>query len=628
MDSDSDEEFLSTQPVFSARQTKVAEREKIRMAKFLGACVAESDRVHELDKRVSQIKNTHDIDLDDEELCQRVLTQQEAALQSNSREAHWDAVDGSDDIDPEGVWDRSHRKALAQAFDTDRSSCLGRREIIKGMDPKRAKNLVNVFLSIGEATKELTTILAQLEEDSSLNTIQITALVTRFRAVLEINELATFLRCDALSRLLRKQNSTLPFSLIKWLVRVAFSAGMDDLLCDLGDAVLHCLLTLYPEGRLRPTPLVSFEAFCSALECWVETRLIHSRTSMAVSNCSINKESRKNLNGLRHLLILWNSTLSTTATSSVRAQSATTGMVALALLSIDLHIRSPTRDFDLQAPLQQAVERILNLVSSAAEKGQVNLIKWMWITTKAIISGLENLGPGLKGADDSDDREAWLCRSAVVCSVPPAQGVDQPCGLYKVIVGLQALDSCLNFSGRFPNYIESIAKCIGNQELLKEVEGSVSWKALVAPYAALIEMERQEHILIMDGPRCLAIAECMFATFQAGSSLIGRFVVEDESFEFHPRHAELILHVLDLMDPAYLSLSKRMSSLNNNPFFRRVDFCLSYSRQMYQRVVREAALAIVEEHEKVETHTTMTTFFQTKATTSPVEGYVDGSSNG
>jgi hypothetical protein len=101
MDSDSDEDFLSTQPVFSARQTKVAEREKIRMAKFLGACVAESDRVHELDKRVSQIKNTHDIDLDDEELCQRVLTQQEAALQSNSREAHWDAVDGSDDIDPE-----------------------------------------------------------------------------------------------------------------------------------------------------------------------------------------------------------------------------------------------------------------------------------------------------------------------------------------------------------------------------------------------------------------------------------------------------------------------------------------------------------------------------------------------
>lgn len=132
----------------------------------------------------------------------------------------------------------------------------------------------------------------------------------------------------------------------------------------------------------------------------------------------------------------------------------------------------------------------------------------------------------------------------------------------------------------------------------------------------------------MDGPRCLAIAECMFATFQAGSSLIGRFVVEDESFEFHPRHAELILHVLDLMDPAYLSLSKRMSSLNNNPFFRRVDFCLSYSRQMYQRVVREAALAIVEEHEKVETQTTMTTFFQTKATTSPVEGYVDGSPNG
>jgi hypothetical protein len=623
MDSDSDDDLLLSAPTFKVtKKSRAQDKNRANEIKMLTSMLKDSDREHASFTRMTQFKREVDEDdMDDDELRAQVL--QVAQKSAVSRQETFDAMEGimKDDIgdDGDGAMDRGRRRELMQAFDTDRSTCLGARHVVY-FDSKRVasggggtdstssnKNGDNNGITIefyhthAEAMQALEQILETMENGMDIDVTHkgLQALVQSMRVAVQERVLHHLLEQDRLVRLLDKHNvDQLPLELTNWLYCLVQSADLESRsLGTLAAAALQTLMSLLRKKRLCHaflTETASLESLGASLECWVASDL--SRNQSNSTDTSTTEKARTNVAGLDHLLQFWEHVAMSPehrCTIECRLDTVTRCIVALAHLGLDPAVTSSKVCINLRRALQRIVFSLLEMVAAKQDVlfgTKKDHDQWMKTTAKAVLRDLSDLGPGDKGTEDKDDNKAWLCHSLTVrlfSSGDSNDGPNQPSSQFKAILSIQALEICLGVRD-MTEQVRSILDETGNLSILGQVESSLGWLSVASTYAALVEVDMSDDDIVMDGPRCLATVECSFAAFQAGMLLLSSSGWGSAAEYGDEEQAGAIARMVGLLELQCQQLCKRVAPMANSPHFRRVDYNLICCRQQY-RFMKERA---------------------------------------
>jgi hypothetical protein len=613
-DSDSDDDLLLLAPTFKVTK-KAQAQDRNRVNDMLTSMLKDSDHEHASFSRITQLRRELDKDdIDDDELQAQVLQVTQKAVVS--RQETIDTMEGiiEDDVGDDGVMDRGCRRELMQAFDTDRSTCLGARRIIS-FDTKRSttsnKNGDSIDISVefyhthAEAMQALVHILDIMDNgmdtDADASHKALLALVQSMRGTVQKRVFQHLLEQDRLVRLMDKHNvNQLPLELANWLYRLVQSADLESRsLGTLAAAGLRTLVSLLHQKRLCNVFLaetVSLESLSTSLECWVPSDLSRKQSNSMDTRVSTTEKARTNVAGLDHLLQFGeHAVVSPTylCTIECRLDVITGFIVALAHLGLDPAVTSSKVCINLRQALQRINSSLLGMVAAKREVlfGTENdHVQWMKTTAKAVLRAISGLGPGDKGTEDKDDAKAWLCHSFTVrlfSSVDSNNELSQPSIQFKAILSMQALEICLGV-GDMTEQVRRVLNETSNQSILGQVESSLGWLSVVATYAALLEVEMSDEDIVRDGPRCLATVESSFAAFQAGMLLLSSSGWGSAAEYGDEDQAGAISRMVGLLELKCQQLCKRVAPMANNPHFRRVDYNLICCRQQY-RFMKERA---------------------------------------
>jgi hypothetical protein len=638
MDSDSDDDLLLSAPTFKVtKKSRAQDKNRANEIKMLTSMLKDSDRQHASFTRMTQFKREVDEDdMDDDEL--RAQVAQVAQKTSVSRQETFDAMEGimEDDVGDEGdgVMDRGRRRELMQAFDTDRSTCLGARHVV-AFDSKRVasggagstasnKNDDNIGIAIefyhthAEAMQALEQILETMENGMDTDADAsphkgLLALVQSMRITVQERVLHLLLERHRLVRLLDKHSvDQLPLELTNWLYRLVQSAGLESRsIGTLAAAALRTLVSLLHQKRLCHaflTETVSLECLGATLECWVASDL-SQKQSNSTGASSTTEKARTNVAGLDHLLQFWEHVAMShvyRCTIGCRTDAVTGCIVSLAHLGLDPAVTSSKVCIDLRRALQRIISSLLEMVAAKQDVlfGTKNdHVQWMKTTAKAALRDLSSLGPGDKGTEDKDDNKAWLCHSLTVgffSSLDSNDEPSQPLSQFKAILSMQALEICLGVED-MTEQVRSVLDETGNLSILGQAESSLGWLSVAATYAALMEVEMSDEDIVMNGPRCLATVECSFAAFQAGMLLLSSSGWGSAAEYGDEDQAGAIAHIVGLLELQCQQLCKRVAPMANNPHFRRVDYNLICCRQQFRFMKERASrLSGIGERESIQ----------------------------
>jgi hypothetical protein len=635
MDSDSDDELLLSAPTFKVtRKSRTQDKNRANLMKMLKSMLKDSDRELASFIRREQFRREQDMDeddMDDDELrAQVLLVAQKPAV---SRQETFDAMEGimEDDTgdDGDGAMDRGRRTELMQAFDTDRSTCLGARRVVyfdsKRVAAKCNKKGDNNGISIEfyhthtEAMQALEQILEtmaiEMDTDVDLDTAHegLQALVQMMRVTVQERVLHHLLEQDRLVRLLDKHSvDQLPLELTSWLYCLVQSADLESRsLGTLAAAALQTLMSLLRKKRLCDTfftETASLESLAASLECWVPSGLSRKQSKNTDTDTSTTEKACTNVAGLDHLLEFWGHVVMNPkyycTIEECRLDDVTKCIVALAYLGLDPAVTS----FEICVNLRRALQRIIfGLLQMVGTKQDVlfdtknDHVEWMKTTAKAVLRDLSDLGPGDNGTEDKDDNQAWLCHSLTVrlfssgdCSNEP----NHPFTQFKAILSIQALKICLGVKD-MPEQLRRILNETSDLSILGRMESSLGWLSIASTYAALVEVEMSDDDIVtaMDGPRCLATVECSFAAFQAGMLILGSSGQGSTNEYGDEEQAGAIARMVELLELQCQQLCKRVAPKAISPHFRRVDYNLICCRQQY-RFMKERASGLFRSGER------------------------------
>jgi hypothetical protein len=615
MDSDSDDDLLLSAPTFKVtKKSRAQDKNRANEIKMLTSMLKDSDREHASFTRMTQFKREVDEDdMDDDELRAQVL--QVAQKTTVSRQETFDAMEGimEDDIgdDGDGAMDRGRRRELMQAFDTDRSTCLGARHVVY-FDSKRSTRsnkdgdnngiTIEFYHTHAEAMQALEQILESMENgmDVDVSHKGLQALVQTMRVTVQERVLHHLLEQDRLVRLLDKHNvDQLPLELTNWLYCLVQSAGLESRsLGTLAAAALQTLVSLLHKKRLCHaflTETASLESLAASLECWVASDLSRNQSN-STGTSSTTENARTNVAGLDHLLQFWEHVAMSPVyrcTIECRLDAVTRCIVALAHLGLDQAVTCSKVCINLRRALQSIAFSLLEMVAAKQDVlfGTKNdHVQWMKTTAKAVLRDLSDLGPGDKGTEDKDDNKAWLCHSLTVRLFSSGDSNDepnQPSSQFKAILSIQALEICLGVED-MTKQVRSVLNETGNLSILSQAESSLGWRSVASTFAALVEVDMSDDDIVMDGPRCLATVECSFAAFKAGMLLLSSSGWGSAAEYGDEEQAGAIARMVGLLELQCQQLCKRVAPMANSPHFRRVDYNLICCRQQY-RFMKERA---------------------------------------
>jgi hypothetical protein len=623
--SDSDDDLLMAVSTFASTRTSRAQ-DKTR-ADMLSSMLKDSDRAHARFSRTTQMKREMKKganNLDDDELRAQVLqaSQKTAVSRQETRDALEGIVEDDNGDNGDGVLDRGRRRELMQAFDTDRSTCLGARYVIAfdskrfdGASPNSGTGSIEFYHTHAQAMQALEQILVSMENGMDTNTANtdvssqkgLQALVKSMRVAVNEKVLHHLLQHDRLVRLLDKHNvEQLPLELTTWLYRLVQSADLESRsLATLAAAALSTLVSLLDKKRICRvfwTETASLENLGASLECWValdEVSCKQSNSSMDDTGMddisTTTQKARTNVAGLDHLLQFWEHVaMSPTYRCAVecRLEKVTGCIAALARLGLDSVVTSSKVCINLRRALQRIISNLLEMGAAVAEKENMAVyVQWMKTTATAVLRDLSDLGPGDPGSEDKDDNKAWLCHSLIVRLFSSVDSNDEPSrslNEFKAILSIQALEICLRVDD-MQKKVKRVLNETGNLSILGQAESSLGWLSITSAYAALVEVDMANDDIAMDGPRCLATVECSFSAFQAGMLFLSSDSGWGSAAEYGDEaQAASIAHMVGLLELQCQQLCKRVAPMANNPHFRRVDYNLICCRQQY-RFMKERA---------------------------------------
>lgn len=659
--SDSDDEILLMQTLKAPKRSEI--QKQVKVEHVLDEAMAESERQHGSLVRIQQIKleqatqdplNTN-IDRDDDDNYDEMMNAQIEEIMSRTVQKHGGTSISTkrkllDDVLLEGedddVFPRAKRVALQQAMNADLSCCLGVRQGLLQFQTtttattQRRTGSVPFYSSKTEAIQDLR---RRLLRRSSCQQQQQPLFQSLLQAM-ECELLVDFLSSDRLAdkNLSFLSSSTTSGAVVinrdnnddgdddaftDWLCRVACSAGLGDMGL-LGDAATKILLRWRDHAVFVRT--MALPDFANLLECWVDTK---SRTTNEADNKTNDTSSSatsvptQNIGGLVNGLRIWESALAWSQGREDDSSVATRCLVLLTRIGLDDSIDTRVRDI-----LQRVMASILDLTKAHYHLMDDNLeFAWTKYTAQAVLEGLNELGPGAESAEDADDTGAWLSLSAAVRLVPIATtrgSCSRAIHQFKAAIALQALNALLVNQTDACNTIEAYVGRVlletGQSTLADLVSSStsLSWLAMTAAYAGLVEIDMQGDDVTHDPPsKCLATIECLLMSCQAGMLLLGSDMATTSGSEYgSAANAQAFLSFLKVFDLICTIVSRNLTKLATNPHFRRADMALmlfhSHNFVMKKRADYLAGTALVEVKQAK-----VSAFFAPKSkTTSPTGG--------
>lgn len=585
----SEDDLLDALPIFNTRKRKSADRKRAEQLNLLDQMVGDSNRRLATHSRMAQIKQEHDAHHDHEELRARAseLTQNVGGKKRCRRETV-DAMEGLE-ADTDNALGYLRRKELAEAIDTDKSDFLGFRRTIH-FDPTRSKGIVKFYRSDDEAIEDLRKLMGEQESSSdSRNEQEIqqqNEIIKKLNFVLQEEVFWDFLSEKQFLKLLVTHHTTttpLHFLLLKWLNNLSQSSGVLKGSRLVTDHAIDAFNTLESLIRQKNFPAAKFgaslETFCANLECWVNLR--HYKNKPCIDHNKADQDQDAlgmNIPGLVNMLKIYELSipLLPLSTCSTYSETIATCIVLLTRLGLDEAVSSNSQSFRLRHTLEKIMSSLLKHATEHITANKGDEIKWMKTTAASVLQDLSDLGPGEDGADDDDDKNAWLCHPATIGILP--NGTKDVCSnRFKALLALRTLETLLG-TENFTKKTETILSESGNTSLSHEAASSLTWLAIFAPLVAFTELIRPENDISKDGPRCLATVKCAVLSFESGMILLkgsGTWTTaENASRE----------RVLELLGSRSSELCRRVSPLANQAHFRRVDYILSSFGQYVRKI--------------------------------------------
>jgi hypothetical protein len=567
-DSDSDDDILLTQTF--RKPSRAEAKKQATMENVLDEALAESRRQHESLVRIHQIRATQCDSEDDDVMHARIEQITVSIKQEGPSKRHEDALEGFDDALP-----RERRVALQKAMDADLSSRLGARKGIIQFEARRGG--LQVYSSQEDAIQDLQRVLKNSKHPV-------------YQSLLKAAEFGILSEFLASERLVENLQS-IDDDVSDWLCRVSFCAGLGDMGL-VADAATKTLLSL--RGKAVFTKIISVPDFLGLLQCWVDLDKVTEATKEDVAKES---PSTTNIRGLVNCLLLWETSISYAPSD---AAAATKCIAALVRLGLDDSV-----DPRVRGVIQRVLASILDLVSQQHSDDEQTV--WIKSTVKEALEGLHELGPGAEGAEDFDDKGAWLCLSAAVRLVPSATtrgSCSRAVHRFKAALALQAVEVLLvdetDECNTIEAYVERVLHETGQGLLAELASSSMPWLVITAAYAGLVEIEMQGKDIANDPPKCLATIECLFMACEAGMLLLDTDTTATVGAEYGSiANAKAFVTFLEVFDVICAQLSGRtMTNLATNSHFRRADMELmlfhSHNFVMKKRAEHLAATAQAE----------------------------------
>jgi hypothetical protein len=500
-----------------------------------------------------------------------------------------------------------------QAISTERSSCWGARDTI-AFDPTRNDD-VGFYPTEEGALEDLREQLRKLPAEYKM-------VVDKVRSALDCGVIEHFLREKRLAIVLKQCGLNLPPQLNTWLLCLGLSAGMPGLEA-LGRAALEAMLSVREAGVIEDScPMDTALSFCCYLEYWVPKRTRLGRSSVAV-DCGISES--KNLGGLMNMLVLLDKVLPDKI-SECHRDTFTWCIISLTFASIDSALYTNQQNvankrMTLRTLLKRLIASMVNLVA-----GLDGFEDWMKTTADVILQGVGSS----RNSSDENDSEEWTSCSALVRAIPYTNDPEdlstsvsstKICS-FKVVVALRALELCLGTPRIRNDIVGALSENEENKHLIPIATSSLSWTAIGAAYAALVDIERKGDNIYEDPPHCLAIIECLFAAFQAGLLLLDK--AADATDEYGTQdQAKLVYELCTLFDNQCGAIMSSMgANMGMDPHFRRVDYYLECYHQYYIHVVRTrtaklAGISLLLQGSPVAKQASLKTFFTSKPKAAP-----------
>jgi hypothetical protein len=159
----------------------------------------------------------------------------------------------------------------------------------------------------------------------------------------------------------------------------------------------------------------------------------------------------------------------------------------------------------------------------------------------------------------------------------------QPSNQFKAIISMQAIKILLQVED-MSSKVEMVLNETDNQSILKQANSSLGWLALSYSYVAMNEVD-----ISVDGPRCLAIVQCVLLAFQAGMLLLIDVTERESAAEYgNEEQAREAAHMMGLLDLECLLLLDALAPKASRPYFRQVLYTLHCCRDQI-RVIKARA---------------------------------------